>query len=459
MIAAILTISLIIPVNVMAATDSEVIAKTGSIKINDTAKSKTVAKSVSNGWSNVSGKWFYYKAGKLLTGWQKIGRETYYLKKTGGKGVKGKMLTGWQTISKKTFYFGSASSGALRTGWQKINNKWFYFRKDGTNGAKGVMLTGWQKINDKNYYLKKAGKLGTKGKMLSGWQKINNKNFYFGSSSDGSLKTGWQTIAGKNYYFKIDGGWGTVGENLRNGTYTIDGKKYSFDASGVCASKTPAANTPSPDYVLRVDPTDGKTWKVEPEFDTDPQVGSKNITEEAFMAALIFTEGGDQGEVGQLMVAMCVLNRVVDKKLGYYPNSLKFVVYENGQYAVARKVSNGGTGTLTKELKIIQEKGYTWWKKSYTTKEQCAKSAQKAFKIIDDWKKDPKKNPRTINKDVTKLIKAANKQYGVKNTTESTSFDHTFFMTPGAFNRMGLSSSRAERFDYKGHVFFRYWKK
>ena len=431
MMMAVLSMVLMLPIN---AGSSNVLDNLGLGAVT-VAATTTTTSAVKSGWKKESGKWFYYKSGKVLTGWQTIRSKTYYFQKTTTAGNKGKMLTGWQKSGTKWFYFGTANDGAMKTGWQKLNGKWYYLKKTGATGNKGMMLTGWQKSGEKYYY--------------------------FGGANDGVLRIGWQTINKKSYYFRQTGGKGVLGENYRNGTYTINGKKHRFDASGEC--ENPATSTsdvnPLADYILRKDPVDGKTWKVEPEFETDPQVGSKNITEEAFMAALIYTEGGDQGEAGQLMVAMCVMNRVIDKNLGYYPNSLKFVVYENGQYAVARKASNGGTGTLTKELKIIQEKGYTWWKKSFLTKAQCAKAAQKSFKIIADYKKNPKKNPRTINKTITKAIKAANKEYGVKDTTESTSFDHTFFMTPGAFNRMGLSSKKSEKFSYKGHVFFRYWKR
>lgn len=418
MIVAMLAILLMVPVNVMASNNVMTIAK-----------ANISAKKVSNGWTTVDGKTFYYKDGKLVTGWEKINNKWFYFSKV------------------------SSKKGTMLTGWRKIDGKMYYLRKKGKN--KGAMLTGWKVISKQTFYFG-----GTEdGVLRTGLQKINGRNFYFqpkgAKAVQGRMLTGWQTIGSKRYYFKKVGGFGVKGQRFQNGTYKINGTTYYFNAKGVETE----SKTSSPDYVLRKDPVDGKTWKVEPEFDTDPQVGSKNITEEAFMAALIYTEGGDQGADGQLMVAMCVLNRVVDKKLGYYPNSLKFVVYENGQYAVARKVANGGTGTLTKELKIIQKKGYTWWKNSFATKKQCAISAQTAFKKINDWKKNPSKNPRTINKKVTKLIKESNKKYGVKSTKENNSFDHTFFMTPGAFSRLGLSASKSEKFDYKGHVFFRYWKR
>ena len=448
MTMAILAIMLMVPVNVMSA--KTVVAATNA---------STTRATTSNGWKKENDRWFYYKNGKVVTGWQTIKSKTYYFKKSGGKGVKGRMLTGWQTIKKRTFYFGNTNDGAMKTGWRKINNRWFYFQTTGVKGIKGQMATGWKKIKGKTYYLSKAGALGTRGRMLSGWNKIKNKYFHFSEANNGELKTGWHTISNNQYYFKISGGHGTLGENLRNGTFTIDGKKYTFNASGVCTNSNATATYPASGYVERRDPTDGKIWKVEPEFDTDPQIGSKNISEEAFFAAVIHTESSDQGYIGQLMVAMCIRNRVVDTKLGYYPNSLKFVVYEDGQYAVARRYGPGRPGPLTKLLKEIQSTGYAKWKAKHPANAESAKAARESKKIIDAWKKDKKKNPRTINKEIKKLIKKANKQYGVKNTTESTSFDYTFFMTPGAFDRLGLSPSKAEKFNYKGHVFFRYWKR
>lgn len=480
-IAIVLTLSLAMPVNVLAASNGTNNSKVGFETVSSNARA------VKNGWTKVSGKWFYYKAGKLATGWQKIGGKTYYFKKVGANGVKGRMLSGWQIINKQTYYFGGAEDGALKTGWHKLNNKWFFFKRVGVNGILGKMLVGWQKIDGKTYYFKKVGDKGAKGRMLSGWNKINNQIYNFGGTNDGAMKlnwqkinnknfyfqpngakgvqgkmlTGWQTISSKKYYLKPSGAMGTMGERLQNGTYTIDGKSYYFNASGV-QTTAPSPSYPQSGYIEMKDPTDGRVYKVEPEIKTDPQIGSKNISEEAFFAAVLYTESGDQGYIGQLMVGMTILNRTVHSD-PYWPDSLKFVVYQDGNYAVARSNDGGKTpGALTKTLKEIQSQGYTAWKSNKYHKDSV-QAAKDALKMIDAWKKDKKNNRRTINKEITNLIKAANKKYGIANNADTIEFNHTYFVTPEAFARLGKNPKSCQMFNYRpnpknsGHNFFRNW--
>lgn len=64
--------------------------------------------------------------------------------------------TGWQKIGKKTYYFGS--DGVMRTSWQTISGNTYYF------GKNGVMRTGKRKINGKIYRFDKYGVLNGSGK-------------------------------------------------------------------------------------------------------------------------------------------------------------------------------------------------------------------------------------------------------------------------------------------------------
>lgn len=145
-----------------------------------------VESSVTPGWNQIDGKWYYYNDALEL-------------------------LTGWQKISNKWYHF--SGNGAMQTGWQKIGSSWYYF-----NGG-GDMVTGWKKISDKWYYFSGSGSMAT------GWQKISNKWYYFESS--GAMKTGWLKLSGKWYYFESGGAMVT-------GTRTINGKSYNFNSSGVC---------------------------------------------------------------------------------------------------------------------------------------------------------------------------------------------------------------------------------
>jgi len=390
------------------------------------------------GWKLINNNWFYLKkkgsygtAGKALTGWVKLGGQVYYLKKSGGKGTKGKMLTGWQTIGAYNYYF--ASSGALKTGWVKLSGKWFYFKKVGSYGTQGKMLTGWRTIKGTTYYLKKTGNKGTKGKMLTGWVTLSNKTFYFDAS--GGMKIGWITLSGKRYYLKTTGSLGDKGARYANGKYTIEGRSYTFDKNGVCTNFNDTV-----DYIYLTDPADGKTRKVEPQIQTDPQIG-KDITEEEFLAAVLYTESGDQGYEGQIMVGLTILNRVASSE---FPNSLKFVIYSDGQFEVARN------GTLTRCLERIRDKEP---EVSYLTTYKSMQAAKKAKSIFNAYKKNG--TARSIS--------------GITLPNNKKDFDYLFFMTHSSFIKLKLDDKKCDTYIYRYkysasqqnryHIFFKKWVK
>jgi len=390
------------------------------------------------GWQLINNNWFYLKkkgsygtAGKALTGWIKLDGQVYYLKKSGGKGTKGKMLTGWRTIGAYNYYF--ASSGALKTGWVKLSGKWFYFKKTGSYGTQGKMLTGWRTIKGTVYYLKKTGNKGTKGKMLTGWVTLSNKTFYFDSS--GGMKTGWIIRNGKRYYLKTTGSLGDKGARYANGKYTIGGKSYTFNKNGVCTNFNETV-----DYIYLTDPTDKKTRKVEPQIQTDPQIG-KDITEEEFLAAVLYTEAGDQGYEGQIMVGLTILNRV---KSSEFPNSLKFVIYSDGQFEVARN------GTLTRWLERIRDNEP---EVSYLTTYKSIKAAQKAKSIFDAY--NTNRTARSIP--------------GITLPNNKKDFDYLFFMTHSSFIKLKLDAKKCDTYIYRYkysasqqnryHIFFKKWVK
>ena len=126
---------------------------------------------------------------------------------------------GWQTVGGKLVYLASNGS-TTTTGWKNTNGSWYYvvngslvrstLRKiDGSNyffDASGVMQTGWRKFTTtKN------------GKTTTYWS-------YFNSSGI-RKENGWMKAGGVWYYFKD----GVMAENE---VVKVDGKYYSFDASG-----------------------------------------------------------------------------------------------------------------------------------------------------------------------------------------------------------------------------------
>ena len=97
-----------------------------------------------NGWIKENNKWYYYKDGKKVTGWQKLtwsgGTDWFYFDSNGV------MLTGWQKLKwskgESWFYF-DPKSGAMMTGLLYLKWKdrydWYLFDEN------GAMQTGKQK--------------------------------------------------------------------------------------------------------------------------------------------------------------------------------------------------------------------------------------------------------------------------------------------------------------------------
>lgn len=124
------------------------------------------------------------------------------------------------------YYFDS--SGYAVTGWKKIGLCWYYF------GSDCRMAKGWKKLGGYWYYLNPA-KDGSwpEGSARTGWLKYKGSWYYLNPSKykgqpECAMRTGWHQEKGKWYYLQPD----KEGIMAANQTLTIDGKSYSFDASG-----------------------------------------------------------------------------------------------------------------------------------------------------------------------------------------------------------------------------------
>ena len=189
--------------------------------------SARVEKLPKQGWALVDHEWYYYKDGKLKTGWLNSGAVRYYLDE------KGIMQTGWRKIDGIWYLFDS--NGAMQTGWKKLGSVWYYMNAEGkmqTGWQKpggvwyylspdGAMVTGWQKLGGVWYYMNSSGA------MQTGWRKIGNIWYYFDGS--GAMKTGWQKLGGVWYYFHTSGAMAT-------GTVRIGAITYKFNSSGAWIS-------------------------------------------------------------------------------------------------------------------------------------------------------------------------------------------------------------------------------
>ncbi len=118
---------------------------------------------------------------------------------------------GWIKDGGKWYFFDEYCE--MQTGWIKDGNNWYFLK------ANGAMATGWVKDGSNWYYMNKSGV------MQKGWQKIGGCWYYF--NSGGAMATGWVKSGGKWYYMDSNG------KMLANTTRKINGKTYTFNASGV----------------------------------------------------------------------------------------------------------------------------------------------------------------------------------------------------------------------------------
>lgn len=142
------------------------------------------------------------------------------------KDGQGNILTGWQKVDGKWYYLNAG--GVMQTGWQYVNGAWYLL------GYDGAMLTGWQKRNGKWYYLAPTQDSKHKeGQMWTGWLFDKGYDGWFLFSNNGDMLTGWQKVGGVWYYLATQptGNYST-GEMYRDGTYTINGKQYTFNKDG-----------------------------------------------------------------------------------------------------------------------------------------------------------------------------------------------------------------------------------
>lgn len=405
------------------------------------------------GWQQIGGKWYYLEgSGRMLTGWQYLGGVWYYMNGSG------QMLTGWQQIGGIWYYMNG--SGRMLTGWQLIGGSWYYL--DGS----GHMLTGWQQIGGTYYYLQPSGAMaadtwigdwyvddsgawieGKKKIFEEGW--INTNGLWWYQYEDGSYaKSGWKTIGGKEYYFD-DAGWMQVGWLKQNGTwyylnsdgskaydqwigktgvggyyinkygrmvadgqYSLDYSIYTFDENGKCTGRENR-------YVTMKDPINGKNYLLERQIQTDPQVSDDEL-----LAAAVYAEAGNQKMPGMTGVALVMLNRCVSSE---YPSSVRFMLYQNQQFEVARN------GTLTRHLNNINS--------SYLDDAKEAVAAARA--IMEDYQKNG--TPRTVE--------------GLTMPEGKTDFDYMGFMTPAAFKNAGLDWEATDAFTYMNTTFYTRWIK
>lgn len=386
---------------------------------------------MATGWANVNGKWYFLNsAGRMVTGWLSRPSGWYYLSDSGA------MATGWQYI-RNAWYYLEEGNGNMVTGWKQVGNNWYYLQSSGAMAANtwigdyyvngsGVWVQGyWVQSGNRWWY---ANPDGTYPK--NGWKTIQSKQYYF--DKDGWMVTGWLKIGSTWYYLNPSGEraydqWvGTpkaigscyiskYGKAVTGTTYSLGDYIYTFDANGYCTKKENR-------YSYATDSKNGKTYKVEKQYDTD----ASNMSEDDFLAAAVYAESANQGLTGMTGVAMVMLNRMANAA---YPSDARIMIYQASQFEVARD------GALTKAIAKLNS--------SETAMQNAKEAVRKAREIRAAYQKDGTVTP----------IEGLNVPAG------HTIFEYLGFMTPAAFQSSNLDPVKTAMFTYKNTAFYTSWFK
>lgn len=127
------------------------------------------------GWQTVSGKKYYFdpKTGAMVTGVRQIGNDWYLFNKS--TGVLASNYTGLYAQNGNHYYF---KNGKIQTGWKSMKEGKRYFSVDAK--SYGMMLTGVRKIGNGSYYFNSNGILQT-GKFTVG-------DYLYETDKDGKIK-------------------------------------------------------------------------------------------------------------------------------------------------------------------------------------------------------------------------------------------------------------------------------
>lgn len=396
------------------------------------------------GWLELKGHKYYFdtKTGVQLKGWAKDSSGKlvrYFTKGTGAmvtgfltdsKGVTryfdpktGLLSRGFVDIKGNTYYF-SSGVGAMATGWlENSKGQKRLFEEDGKmvkgwvkNTQKqyryfvrnsGIMCIGLKKIGSAYYYFDKENGY----RYQKGFLEIDGKTYYF-AKSNGKAKTKWLELDGKKYYF------GTSGVMYKNTTVAIDGKTYSFDDKGVSSLSQMQLES---NNVTVYDEKNNRNYKMWKTYLDDPRIASGELTDLDLLAALCETEAGDQGHVGMVAVALCIMNRVLSDA---FPSEVRYVIFQGGSFAQYSVVSNG---TFMKRLNG-----------QWNNRAAAYKAAKEALEMHDNYVKS--KKPRTL------------KGFDRKD------FNFMYFMMESSYWKQPLNFKKVDNFLYKDHMFFVHWE-
>ncbi len=151
---------------------------------------------------------YLYSEGGCATGLMEIEGKLYDF-----DAVNGSAVSGLQVVGIDTYYF-SPDSFTAQTGFITLEGQTMYF------GSDYKMVTGLQNIDGKLYYFSE------KGYLYTGALKGTDATYYFDDNT-GAAVSGWYTTI-SNYRFYFD----SETKQAVTGWQTIDGVKYYFEDNG-----------------------------------------------------------------------------------------------------------------------------------------------------------------------------------------------------------------------------------
>lgn len=130
----------------------------------------TQPQQIPDGWKTESGKHYYYRQQKKLTGWQVLNGHKYYF------AADGRMLKGVQKVGKSSYLL--SKTGKLQTGLKKYGRYWYFGNKQ------GKLQTGLKKVkkNTYNYFSPKT--------FRKYFKNVNTKKAYYWVSKKTGKVTG-----------------------------------------------------------------------------------------------------------------------------------------------------------------------------------------------------------------------------------------------------------------------------
>ena len=124
-----------------------------------------------------------------------------------------------------------------------------------------------------------------------------------------------------------------------NTTASIGGKTYAFDSNGVASEKQDSGKDDNDSSITFTwyDEKRGRNFTIMKELKSHPGVADGTKSDLDILAAVCEAEAGDQGIAGMKAVALCLLNRTLDKE---FPSSVRYVLYQGTTFPQYSVVTN-----------------------------------------------------------------------------------------------------------------------